>query len=306
MITPEIRELQVFMALVKSGSFSAAAQQLGVTQPAVSAQILKLEQVVGLPLFYRSPEGTVITEQGRALVPLIEDIIQEYTNLMRRAAYWKRSQTKEVKIWSDGSKLAREAHSAVSGAMSENEAWDNIDSGKDWIAALASLEVDVVLAGSFLKEGDAPGIRTHVIRQQRGVTIAWNADYYDFDTASFGLPDAISSPCILPAPFLAVGFREFLSKWCKSVYDLPVKNVIECATEDDAVNACKLGLGIMIFPGDADERIKLDKAGLKTLHAFEFILPKAFTFGIRYRAEEQNPQILATVSKLAMRFKKQP
>ncbi|RYD40197.1 MAG: LysR family transcriptional regulator, partial [Verrucomicrobiaceae bacterium] len=77
-----------FLALVKTGSFSAAAQQLGVTQPAVSAQILKLEQTIGFPLFYRSPEGTSITEQGQALVPLVEDIVKEYTDLLRRAAYW--------------------------------------------------------------------------------------------------------------------------------------------------------------------------------------------------------------------------
>ncbi len=87
MITPEIRELQVFLALVKSGSFSAAAQQLGVTQPAVSAQIVKLEQVLGFPLFYRCPEGTTITEQGQVLVPLVEDIVKEHADLIRRAAY---------------------------------------------------------------------------------------------------------------------------------------------------------------------------------------------------------------------------
>src|SRR4051794_1025016 len=106
MITPEIRELQIFLALVNTGSFSAAAQQLGITQPAVSAQILKLEQEVGYPLFYRSSEGTSITEQGKALVPLVEDVVQEYSQLLRRAAYWNRSQTNQVKIWTDGSRLS--------------------------------------------------------------------------------------------------------------------------------------------------------------------------------------------------------
>ncbi|RYD31500.1 MAG: LysR family transcriptional regulator [Verrucomicrobiaceae bacterium] len=300
MITPEIRELQVFLALVKSGSFSAAAQQLGVTQPAVSAQILKLEQMIGLPLFYRSPEGTAITDQGQALVPLVEDIVKEYTDLLRRAAYWKRSQTKQVKIWTDGSRIAQEAKmlSQTSLPGSATEAWSELEAGVDWLQALKNLETDIVLAGSFLKAAEVPGIKTVIVRQQRGVTIAWNPTYYVFNRDSFGLPDAISSTCILPADSLAIGFREFLTQWCKSVYGLALEEVIECRSEQDAVNACKLGLGVMIFPGDAEERMKLAHSGLEAVRAFEFILPKAFTFGIRYRAEEQNPQILATVAGL--------
>ena len=306
MITPEIRELQVFLALVRTGSFSAAAQQLGVSQPAVSGQILKLEQVIGFPLFYRCPEGTAITEQGQALVPLIEDIVKEHTDLLRRAAYWKRSQTKLVKIWTDGSKAAQkariQAHETAQGKT--NEDWQDLEPGKDWPAALRNLEVDIVLAGSFLKVGEAPGIKTLMFRQERGITIAWNPTYYVFHPDSFCLTDAIASTCILPAPTLAIGFRDFLTKWCKSVYGFGLDEAIECRSEADAVNACKLGLGVMIFPGDAEERMKLQQAGLETVRAFQFLLPKAFTFGIRYRADEQNPQILTTVAHLAEKFAK--
>ncbi|MES2438269.1 MAG: LysR family transcriptional regulator [Verrucomicrobiota bacterium] len=304
MITPEIRELQIFLALVKTGSFSAAAQQMGVTQPAVSAQIVKLEQVIGFPLFYRGPDGTSITEQGQALVPLAEDIVKEYTDLLRRAAYWKRSRTNQVKIWTDGSRVAQEVRMPAQETGVVTESWQEIEIGKDWLGALRNLEVDIVLAGSFLKAGDVPGIKTVPVRQQRGVTIAWNPTYYVFNPESFSLPDAIASTAILPAASLAIGFREFLDQWCRSVYGISLEEAVECRSESDAVNACKLGLGVMIFPGDADERMKLHQAGLRTVRTFEFILPKAFTFGIRYRADEQNPQILATVARMSERLRK--
>ncbi|RYD21215.1 MAG: LysR family transcriptional regulator [Verrucomicrobiaceae bacterium] len=306
MITPEIRELQVFLALVKTGSFSAAAQQLGVTQPAVSAQILKLEQMIGIPLFYRSPEGTSITEQGLALVPLVEDIVKEHTDLLRRAAYWKRSQTKQVKIWTDGSRMAQDARkfSQEAGAGPAGEAWQELENGVDWLQALRNLDTDIVLAGSFLKAADIPGIKTAIIRQQRGVTIAWNPTYYVFNRGTFSLTDAISSTTILPADSLAIGFRDFLAQWCKSVYGLALEEVIDCRSEPDAVNACKQGLGVMIFPGDGEERMKLGQSGLQSVRAFEFILPKAFTFGIRFRADEQNPQILKTVARLTEKLGK--
>lgn len=301
MTSPEFRELEVFLAMAKCGSFSAAAQKLGVTQPAVSAQILKLEQVIGFPLFYRSPEGTMMTEHGKAMVPLVEEILNEYTNLMRRAAYWKRSQTREVKIWYDGTKLSQEARVRNVGGKLQ-EVWQDLPEQSDWRSALLNLDVDIVLTGSFLKAGDAKGIMTLPVRLQKGATIAWNADYYPFDPSKMGLPDAISSTCILPEACQSFGFREFLARWCDSVYGMSLDNVIECRSEDDAVNACKLGLGVMIFPGDAEERMKLNQAGLSVHHAFEFILPSAYTFGIRYRADEQNPQILATVAKISERF----
>ncbi|MEO5715288.1 MAG: LysR family transcriptional regulator [Luteolibacter sp.] len=301
MITPEIRELQVFLALAQTGRFSAAAQKLGVTQPAVSAQIVKLEQVIGFPLFYRCPEGTMITEQGRALVPLIEEIVKEHSDLLRRAAYWKRSQTKQVKIWTDGSTTAQEVRVSVPHGVRDNsvEAWQDLEPGNDWLNALRCFEVDIVLAGSFLKEGESAGIKTLAVCQQRGITIAWNPTYYVFNRDSFSLSDVIASTAILPAPSLAIGFRGFLSQWCKSVYGAALEKTIECRSEAEAVNACKHGLGVMIFPGDAEERMKLKPAGLETLHAFEFLLPKAFTFGIRYRTDERNPQILATVQRLS-------
>lgn len=45
------RQLQVFQAVHRQRSYSRAAEQLGLTQPAVSAQIRQLELALGQPLF---------------------------------------------------------------------------------------------------------------------------------------------------------------------------------------------------------------------------------------------------------------
>ena len=296
MITPEIRELQVFLALARAGSFSAAAKRLGVTQPAVSAQIAKLEQEIGFPLFFRSPEGTDITDQGRALIPLVEEIEREYTDLRLRAAYWNRSQTKEVKIWLDGSWLAQEARGFSKGT----EDWQDLSPASDWIDALRNFEVDIVISGSFLKAGEAPDIKTLPLYHQAGVTIAWNPLYHHQQPFSFS--NVLSSTVILPDPSLAFGFREYLSSWCESAYGFPLPCCLESHTETDALDACKVGLGILIFPGDAASRMPLAENGLIIAHDFKFLLPHAFTFGIRYRAEEQNPQIISTAGWLQQKL----
>ena len=46
------------------GSFTAAAEALGVSQPAVAEQIRKLEQLLGADLFVRAGRGVVPTEAG--------------------------------------------------------------------------------------------------------------------------------------------------------------------------------------------------------------------------------------------------
>jgi DNA-binding transcriptional LysR family regulator len=62
------RDLQVLFAVVQCGSMAKAAAELGVTQPAVSEVIAELEDAFGVRLFDRSPQGTVPTIYGRALL----------------------------------------------------------------------------------------------------------------------------------------------------------------------------------------------------------------------------------------------
>lgn len=60
--------LQILVEVADSGSFSAAAEHLSMTQPAVSRQIGNLERQLGLNLFHRAARGVVPTAAGRAAV----------------------------------------------------------------------------------------------------------------------------------------------------------------------------------------------------------------------------------------------
>jgi DNA-binding transcriptional LysR family regulator len=63
----DTRQLQAFCAVVEKKSFSQAAEQLGVTQPAVSLQVRALEQRLGQSLLDRSGRRVEPTEAGRRL-----------------------------------------------------------------------------------------------------------------------------------------------------------------------------------------------------------------------------------------------
>jgi DNA-binding transcriptional LysR family regulator len=63
----ELRHLRYFVSLVDEGSFGLAAQQLRLTQPALSRQIRDLESAVGMPLVKRIPRGVRVTTAGEVL-----------------------------------------------------------------------------------------------------------------------------------------------------------------------------------------------------------------------------------------------
>src|SRR4051795_12440725 len=65
----DTRQLAAFIAVVERRSFSQAAEQLGVTQPAVSLQIRSLEKRLGHQLLDRSGRGGEATGGGRRPAP---------------------------------------------------------------------------------------------------------------------------------------------------------------------------------------------------------------------------------------------
>ena len=64
----ELKHLRVFKEVVERGSFSAAAEELSYSQPAVSQQIAALERAAGAKLVDRTARGIRPTDAGRALL----------------------------------------------------------------------------------------------------------------------------------------------------------------------------------------------------------------------------------------------
>jgi DNA-binding transcriptional LysR family regulator len=71
----DVKRLQVLREVAARGSFSAAAESLGYSQPAVSQQILALERESGTTLLERGSRGVRLTDAGRALVDHSDGIL---------------------------------------------------------------------------------------------------------------------------------------------------------------------------------------------------------------------------------------
>ncbi|MCW2920292.1 MAG: LysR family transcriptional regulator [Thermoleophilia bacterium] len=67
----DIHLLRTFLTVYRAGTFTRAAHELHLTQPAVSVQIRSLETQIGKPLFRREPRGVVPTAAGRELAQAV-------------------------------------------------------------------------------------------------------------------------------------------------------------------------------------------------------------------------------------------
>ena len=74
--TVELTPLRYFATLAHTGHMTRAARDLGVSQPALSAMLKKLEAEVGAPLLHRTGRGLELTEAGRLFLSHAEDALR--------------------------------------------------------------------------------------------------------------------------------------------------------------------------------------------------------------------------------------
>jgi DNA-binding transcriptional LysR family regulator len=75
-----------FLAVLKAGSLSGAARELGLAQPTLGRHIDALEQSIGLALFLRSQHGFLPTEHARQLQPYAESLAATASAFLRAAS----------------------------------------------------------------------------------------------------------------------------------------------------------------------------------------------------------------------------
>lgn len=74
----EIRQLRAFVAIAETGTFTAGALRVHVTQAAISMQIRQLESEIGARVFVRAPRHVILTEAGEQLLRRARHILREH------------------------------------------------------------------------------------------------------------------------------------------------------------------------------------------------------------------------------------
>ncbi|RNF85591.1 LysR family transcriptional regulator [Streptomyces botrytidirepellens] len=150
------RHIRTFHEVVRAGSYSAAARELGYTQPAITQQMKALERTVGSPLFIRVGRGMRLTEAGETLARHADTILSSISAAQAQMNAITRLRAGRVRVCAFPSAnatlipeaMARlaAAHPGVRVDLLEGEPPDSLD-------RLVRGECDITLAFTY------PGLR---------------------------------------------------------------------------------------------------------------------------------------------------
>ena len=80
----ELRHLRSFLTVAEALSFTKAAEQLRIAQPALSRQVQALEEEIGVDLLKRSPRGVTLTAEGKLLLEEARDVLQRADETVKK------------------------------------------------------------------------------------------------------------------------------------------------------------------------------------------------------------------------------
>ncbi|MGH3425518.1 MAG: LysR family transcriptional regulator, partial [Nocardioidaceae bacterium] len=95
---PDLPALELLASVAMTGSFGRAAQEHGISQPAVSSRIRHLERRLGLPLVERSTRGSKLTAEGAMVVEWARALLDTAGQLEAGVAALRRSREGKLRV----------------------------------------------------------------------------------------------------------------------------------------------------------------------------------------------------------------
>jgi DNA-binding transcriptional LysR family regulator len=253
----ELRQLEYFVAVAEEANFTRAAERIHVAQPAVSAQIARLERELGERLFDRTRREVRLTAAGQAALPharsalaAVGDVrtaIEELGDLVRGSVTVGTVTAHDV----DMPALLAEFHAAhpkvdiTLGADDSDALIDGVRTGR--------LDAAIVSIGS-----DLPiGLDAEVVTDQRIVAAVCTADPWR-ERRTIALADLGDRAVIALPP--GAGIRHQFDRACADA-GVEVRVAFEASTPQALADLAEKGLGVAILP----ESVAAGRDGLHAL-----------------------------------------
>ncbi len=301
--TYDIEELRAFVVMADEGYFCETAGALGISQPAVSQRISRLETSLGFHLFIRTAHGAILTPCGEKVLQTARRCVASHGQLLRQMDIHRYSSGGRVRVWFEPSlaheSLIQHLSESVPGTAELEILTDRRKS--DWADQLRDLELDMVVCGSFLQQTVISGLERTELLHEPGLTAVWSKEHVQISPEAFSLNRALSLGLVLPSACWVKGLRSFLDDWSLRVYQQCAADVLEVHTCQEAVRACQAGPKIAILPGSmASSAHVLRDSSLASKGLFPEVLPNAYQVGLFLR----NSEASSVVIEASLRLKK--
>jgi DNA-binding transcriptional LysR family regulator len=118
----QIQDFEYLLAVADHANIGRAAQALGISQPALTKAVHRIEKDVGLPLFTRGAKGVVLTEAGQAFVQRSRTIWLAYADAMQEMQQMRGGQLGRLRVGFSPSVSGRLVVSAFAKLLQERPA----------------------------------------------------------------------------------------------------------------------------------------------------------------------------------------
>lgn len=89
---------KIFLRIAENGNFTKTAEEFGYTQSAVSQMVRSLESELGVTLFTRTKHGIFLTSDGKAMVPHLRRLCEDYDRLLAESSAINRLEGATIRI----------------------------------------------------------------------------------------------------------------------------------------------------------------------------------------------------------------
>lgn len=238
------RQLEQFLAIAETGSFSRGAVRAGVSQPALSTAIGKLEEELGVRLFNRQARHVVLTREGRQLLSSAKRIVGECEAVraaLRPAAELETlsigiCETLDLPAIAATLEQFRRRHGAFSLKVREAPSGELVD-------RLAQGRLDIAFLAQIGGESRPPGWRDHRLSGERYVIVAPR------DHRLAGQKSA-SLSVLHDQPFISRAHCEYREVFSALLSERAIRPRVTYRTAHDhrALELIRAGLGVGVFP----------------------------------------------------------
>ena len=169
----EIRQLRAFVAIAETGTFTAGALRVHVTQAAISMQIRQLETEIGARVFVRAPRHVILTEAGEQLLRRARHILREHDAALDEIAELAGAEKGRLRIGSASAMVLTDQLPAILKDLRKQHPAAEISV----MSGTSEVLVDQILAGevdiAFVSlPVDVRGIKTERLSDDQLVAIA--------------------------------------------------------------------------------------------------------------------------------------
>lgn len=289
------RQLDCFLSVASSLSFSKAGKMLFLSQSAVSKQVSMLEAELGYPLFYRDKHHVSLTPAGEHLYIRLVEIRDTFDNVIKYSSMIASKGAKRISVGYDGPIAEAWIGRALAIASSELDVTFNLR--REPLPQLTNLLIDGSVDVIITTDSEMGGIGEACFHPlvTSGPCAFFSHNHNFEEKASITLKD-------LEGESLVTAYETFATKILSRTgsilleQGISIRNAIPCADGDTAFMAAQTGMGVFIASHLCDEYAKRFAVHSADLEAN---LPLV-TMGVAWRKDDEDIRSFARIAELAL------